>query len=160
MSVLEKSWVREPKRSCWKCLLITSILLERARRYWGCMSATLREYSSIYLYYINTNNSAAWSRPKSSASWPGTASTPPSSLLGRPPYIIDRSSIFPLIITTLIIEVPTAAIAYAIITRPFYPYPLVPILMLLNLFTIFMLCRCVYTDPGIIGQIVDKYEWE
>ena len=33
------------------------------------------------------------------------------------------------------------------------------ILIAMQVFVLYSLGRCIYTNPGIIPQIVDKYEW-
>jgi hypothetical protein len=74
--------------------------------------------------------------------------------------MIDRSSIYPVLLTVLIIEAPSLLLTYDLFLRDFHPAVLAPILLLLQLAALATLFRCVYTDPGILPQIVDKYAWD
>lgn len=83
-----------------------------------------------------------------------------SSPLGKAISIIDRSSIYPLILTIIIIETPSLLLTADLFYRNYHQDYLAPLMVILQLLTLYPLFRCVYTDPGIIPQIVDKYEWD
>lgn len=74
--------------------------------------------------------------------------------------MVDRSSIYPLLISILIIETPAVALTYDIINKQFYSFALVPTIIILQVASIILLLFCVYTDPGILPQHVDRYEWK
>jgi hypothetical protein len=80
--------------------------------------------------------------------------------LGSAPCIIDRSSIYPLILTVLTIESPSLLLTCDLFLRDFHPAALAPPLLLLQAAVLAALLSCVYTDPGILPQIVDKYAWD
>jgi hypothetical protein len=62
--------------------------------------------------------------------------------------------------TVLIIEVPSVLITYDVFYHQFHPQVLATLLVILQVIAIYSLVGCVYTDPGIIPQIVDRYEWD
>jgi hypothetical protein len=71
-----------------------------------------------------------------------------------------RSSIGPLLFTLLMLEAPTLALTIDIFLRSLL-HPGVPILILfLNVLSLVSLFLCVYTDPGIVPQNVNNYEWD
>lgn len=62
--------------------------------------------------------------------------------------------------TVLIIEAPSLLATADLFLRGFHPLPLAALLLLLQLAVLTALLTCVYTDPGILPQIVDKYAWD
>lgn len=63
-------------------------------------------------------------------------------------------------LTIVIIEAPSVLLTCDLFFRDFHPIVLAPLLVLLQLAALISLFCCVYTDPGIIPQIVDKYSWD
>ena len=78
--------------------------------------------------------------------------------MGSPLANAARSSIVPVILTFLITEIPTLALTADLILRHYHPLPLALLSFLLQTTTTVCLLLCVYTDPGILPQVVDRYE--
>lgn len=65
-----------------------------------------------------------------------------------------------MLLTIILIEAPSLLITALLAIRDFHPVILIPIMALLQLASLIALYLCVYTDPGILPQIVDKYAWD
>jgi hypothetical protein len=78
--------------------------------------------------------------------------------MGRICTHVARSSIVPLIFSVIIIEVPTIALIYHLIWQALLPNLLPALLVIIDLATLIILFICVYTDPGILPQILNNYE--
>jgi hypothetical protein len=72
---------------------------------------------------------------------------------------VARSSIVPMLCTFLLMEAPSIALLYHLLAYHLLP-PLFPALLILfNLFALTSMAATVYTDPGILPQMVNNYEW-
>lgn len=71
---------------------------------------------------------------------------------------LARSSILPLLLTVIISEAPTIALLYHLLSRDLLPALLPPLILITNLLSLAVLLVCVYTDPGILPQLVNHYE--
>jgi hypothetical protein len=76
------------------------------------------------------------------------------------PLHVDSSSIYPLLLTLIVIETPSILITCDLFLRNFHPELLAPLVIILQISTLAALISCTYTDPGILPQIVDKYAWD
>jgi hypothetical protein len=75
--------------------------------------------------------------------------------------ILDRSSILPVILTFAVFEIPSLALTYDLFLAPLTVPNLLPLALLFaQILTAASLLLCVYTDPGILPQLLDKYEWD
>lgn len=72
---------------------------------------------------------------------------------------VDRSSIVPVLSTLLLLELPCLAIAIDIFVRNLLPQAVPALIILLDAGSIISMVFCVCTDPGILPQNINNYEW-
>lgn len=65
----------------------------------------------------------------------------------------------PLLLTLVLLEAPTLALVCQLLVRQLLPSLLPALLILLDLLALASLFACVYTDPGVLPQSVNNYEW-
>ena len=73
---------------------------------------------------------------------------------------IDRSSLAPLLLTFFLIEAPLIPLIYHLFHHSLLPYVFPSLLLLLDISAIASMLLCSFTDPGIIPQNVNNYEWQ
>ena len=73
---------------------------------------------------------------------------------------LDRSSIGPVLITLILIEIPTFLIVIDIFVRSLLFWLLPVSIIFFDIACLVSLYFCVYTDPGILPQNVNNYEWD
>lgn len=73
---------------------------------------------------------------------------------------VVRSSIGPLLVTLLFVEGPTLALAIDILVRSLLSPALSGFILFLNILTLVSMFLCAYTNPGILPQNVNHYEWD
>lgn len=73
---------------------------------------------------------------------------------------VVRSSIGPVFLTIFFIEVPTLALVIDIFVRSLLSPILSAFILFLNILNLVSLFLCVYTNPGILPQNVNNYEWD
>jgi palmitoyltransferase ZDHHC9/14/18 len=72
---------------------------------------------------------------------------------------VDRSSIGPVFVTLTILELPTLLIVGDLLMRQLLT-PLIPFfILLLDAASLAAMTACIYTDPGVLPQNVNNYEW-
>ena len=73
---------------------------------------------------------------------------------------LNAFSIVPVVLTLLLLEGPTLLLIGHLYHTQLLPNLPTTALLILNLFAIVLLVACLCTDPGIIPQNVNNYEWD
>ena len=73
---------------------------------------------------------------------------------------LDRSSIGPVLITLVLIEIPTLILVSDLLHRSLLSWFLPASILIFDIACLVALSICVYTDPGILPQNVNNYEWD
>lgn len=80
--------------------------------------------------------------------------------MGKHSSHVDRSSIVPVLSTLLLLEIPSLAIAIDLFVRGVLPTVIPMLIILLDAGSIISMILCVCTDPGILPQNINNYEWD
>ena len=78
--------------------------------------------------------------------------------MGRICKHVARSSIVPLLFSVIIIEAPTIALVYHLVAYSLLFSLLPALIIIVDIGTLVILFLCVYSDPGILPQILNNYE--
>jgi hypothetical protein len=78
--------------------------------------------------------------------------------MGRICTHVARSSIVPLIFSVIVIEAPTIALIYHLVSQSLLLSLLPALLVVVDIATLLILFVCVYSDPGILPQMLNNYE--